>query len=101
MFAYTSLLIPIMNAVGYVINKYRFTLDNLDDNFLGLAYGIGTIAAKHAIIDIINRIKSKFPLNKKKIIDEIETPIIQKFGDKTYGGQPDNTDDGYQIIQEQ
>ena len=101
MFAYTSLLIPIMNAVGYVINKYQFTLDNIDDNFLGLALGIGTITAKHAIIDIINRIKSKFPINKKKIMDEIETPVIQKFGDKTYGGQPNNDEDGAQIIQEQ
>ena len=101
MFAYTSLLIPIMNAVGYVINKYQFTLDNIDDNFLGLALGIGTITAKDAIIDIINRIKSKFPINKKKIMDEIETPVIQKFGDKTYGGQPNNDEDGAQIIQEQ
>lgn len=101
MFAYTSLLIPIMNAVSYVINKYQFTLDNIDDNFLGLAFGIGTITAKHAIIDIINKIKSKFPINKKKIMDEIETPVIQKFGDKTYGGQPGNDEDGAQIIQEQ
>lgn len=101
MFAYTSLLIPIMNGVNYVINKYQFTLDNIDDNFLGLALGIGTIAAKHAIIDIVNGIKSKFPIDKKKIIDEIETPVIQKFGDKAYGSPNGNNEGGVQIIQEQ
>lgn len=100
MFAYTSILIPVMNAINHVIGKYQFTLDNIDDNFLGLSFGIGTIAAKYAIIDVINKIKSKFSINKKKVIDEIETPIIQKFGDKTYGGDEPNNSDA-QIIQEQ
>lgn len=99
MFAYTSILIPVMNAINFVIGKYEFTLDNIDDNFLGLSFGVGTVAAKYAIVDIINKIKSKFPINKKKVIDEIETPIIQKFGDKTYGGEEPNK--GEEIIQEQ
>lgn len=98
MLAYTSLLIPIMNGIYYVIDKYNFTLDNLVDNFTGLSIGIGTIIAKHAIVDIINKIKTKFPISKKKIMDEIETPVIQKFGDKTYGSGKEQTGD---MIQEQ
>jgi hypothetical protein len=43
--------------------------------------GVGTIIAKRGITEIINKIKDKFPISKKKVIDEIETPIIQKFGD--------------------
>jgi hypothetical protein len=85
MLSYTSILIPIMNGVYFIVDKYDLTLDNLIDNFTGLSIGIGTIVAKHAIIDIVDKIKTKFPISKSKIIDEIETPIIQKFGDKTYG----------------
>lgn len=98
MFSYTSVLIPVMNAVYFVIDKYNLTLDTLVDNLAGLSLGIGTIMAKHVIIDIINKIKTKFPLIKKKIIDEIETPIIQKFGDKTYGSDKEHSGD---MIQEQ
>lgn len=98
MFSYTSILIPVMNAVYYIIDKYNLTLDTLVDNLAGLSLGIGTIIAKHVIVDIINKIKTKFPLSKKKIIDEIETPIIQKFGDKTYGSDKEQSGD---MIQEQ
>jgi hypothetical protein len=79
MFAYTSLLIPIMNGVMAVIDKYDLNLDTLPQNFLGLAIGVGTIIAKHGIVEIINRIKNRFPINTKEVLDDIETPAIQRF----------------------
>lgn len=97
MFAYTSMLIPIMNGILYVIGKYDMNLDTLCDNFMGLAMGIGTVIAKHGIVEILNKIKTKFPINKKKIIDEIETPIIQKFGDI----KNDSPDQDGDLIKEQ
>lgn len=97
MFAYTSMLIPIMNGILYVIGKYDMNLDTLCDNFMGLAMGIGTVIAKHGIVEILNKIKTKFPINKKKVIDEIETPIIQKFGDIKY----DSPDQDGDLIKEQ
>jgi hypothetical protein len=82
MFAYASLVIPILNGVYAIIGKYDLTLDSICGNFLGLAVGVGTLIAKHGITDILNRIKNKIPADKsKKIIDEIESPTIQKFGD--------------------
>jgi hypothetical protein len=81
MFAYASLAIPILNGVAAVVGKYDLTLDSLPGNFLGLATGVGTLIAKHGITDILNRIKGKLPFNKNKVIDEIETPVIKKFGD--------------------
>ena len=81
MFAYTAMLIPIMNGILYIVGKYDMNLDTICDNFMGLAMGIGTVIAKHGIVEILNKIKDKFPISKKKVIDEIETPIIQKFGD--------------------
>lgn len=80
MFAYISILIPIMNALLSIIDKYSLNLDTLPENFLGLAVGVGTIIARHGISEIINRIKNKFPkINKEKIIDDLGEPPIQKF----------------------
>lgn len=92
MFAYTSLLIPILNGVLSIVNKYDLTLDTLPQNFLGLAMGIGTIIAKHGIIEILNKIKDKFGINisSKEVIDEIETPVIQRFA--TFGDSEKDKD---------
>lgn len=79
MFAYTSLYIPVLNGVLAIVGKYDLTIDTLCGNFLGLAVGVGTLIAKHGISDILSRIKGKF--NKKKVIDDIESPKIKKFGD--------------------
>lgn len=89
MFAYASLAIPILHAISAVVGKYELTLDTLPGNFLGLASGVGTLIAKHGITDILSRLKGKLPFNKEKIIGEIETPVIQKFGDSDIkqGGQ--------------
>ena len=97
MFAYTSLLIPIMNGVLSIIGKYELNLETLCQNFLGLAIGVGTIIAKHGIVSILNKIKSKFPINQKEVLDDIETPSIQKFSTFTDTEKDSNID----LIKEQ
>jgi len=98
MFAYTALLIPVMNAVKFIIGKYDLNLETLVANFAGLTVGIGTVVAKHAITDIISKLKDKIDIKKDKIIGDIKTPVIQKFGDKEFG-KPYGDD--VEIIQEQ
>jgi hypothetical protein len=98
LFAYVSMMIPMLNAVMYIIGKYDLNLDTMITNFAGLTMGIATIIAKHGIIDIINRIKDRFPINKD-VMDEIETPVIQKFGDSDYKNTKPS--DGLEMIQEQ
>jgi hypothetical protein len=90
MFVYTSLLIPLLNGVMSIIHKYDLNLDTLPQNFLGLAVGVGTIIAKHGIVEIINRIKNKFPINPKEVLDDIETPAIQRFA--TFGDSEEKQD---------
>lgn len=90
MFAYTSLLIPLLNGVMSIIHKYDLNLETLPQNFLGLAVGVGTIIAKHGIVEIINRIKNKFPINPKEVLDDIETPVIQRFA--TFGDSEEKQD---------
>jgi hypothetical protein len=98
MFAYTALLIPILNGVMFVIHKYDLNLDTLPQNFLGLAIGVGTIIAKHGIVEIINRIKNRFPINTREVLDDIETPAIQRFAN--FGDGDAEEQDG-DLIKEQ
>lgn len=98
MFAYTALLIPLLNGVMAVINKYDLNLDTLPQNFLGLTVGIGTIIAKHGIVEILNRIKNRFPINQREVLDDIETPVIQRFAN--FGDGESEEQDG-DLIKEQ
>jgi hypothetical protein len=98
MFAYTALLIPLLNGVMAVINKYDLNLDTLPQNFLGLTVGIGTIIAKHGIVEILNRIKNRFPINAREVLDDIETPAIQRFAN--FGDGDTDEQDG-DLIKEQ
>jgi hypothetical protein len=98
MFAYTALLIPLLNGVMAVINKYELNLDTLPQNFLGLTVGIGTIIAKHGIVEILNRIKNRFPINAREVLDDIETPAIQRFAN--FGDGDTDEQDG-DLIKEQ
>lgn len=98
MFAYTSILIPFMNAVLYVVGKYDMNIDSIIQNFLTLSMGIGTVIARHGIAEIINKLRGRIPI-RKEVVDELETPIIQKFGDMTHGD--DTNKQGGDLIKEQ
>jgi len=98
MFAYTALLIPLLNGVMAIINKYDLNLETLPQNFLGLTVGIGTIIAKHGIVEILNRIKNRFPINQREVLSDIETPVIQRFAN--FGDGDSEEQDG-DLIKEQ
>jgi len=97
MFAYTSILIPIMNAILFIIGKYDMSIDAVIQNFFALGVGVSTRIAKHGLIELINKLKGKLNINKEKVIDEIETPVIQKFA--TFGDS-EKKEDG-DLIKEQ
>lgn len=81
MFAYTAMLIPIMNGILYIIGKYDLNLDNFIKNFIGLSIGVGTLITKHGISIILHKLKSNLKLSnktEKEIVDEIETSVIHK-----------------------
>jgi hypothetical protein len=90
MFAYTAMLIPIMNGILYVIGKYDLNFDNFIKNFIGLSIGVGTIITKHGISMILNKLKSNNKIGSskaKQIIDEIDTSVIHKVSDYNSGGE--------------
>jgi len=92
MFAYASLLIPILNGLLYISGKYDLNIDTFLQNFSGILMGVGTIITKHGIASILDKIKLK--INKKKVLREIDTSIIKKIS--TY----DSDNDG-EMINEQ
>ena len=84
MFAYTAILIPIMNGILYVVGKYDLSVDTFIENFAALTMGVGTLIAKNGIIHIIDRLKDKIsPKDKKEIVDEVDTTVIKKVSDFT------------------
>lgn len=91
MFAYTSILIPVLNGISYIISKYDMNLDTFLSNFLGLSMGIATIITKHGIVELIHRLKRKLRISNKDeadIVDELEVNTIQKVS--TYGIKPND-----------
>ena len=84
MFAYTAILIPIMNGILYVVGKYDLNVDTFLENFAALTMGVGTLIAKNGIIHIIDRLKDKINTkDKKEIVDEVDTTVIKKVSDFT------------------
>lgn len=84
MFAYASLLIPIMNGLSSLVGKYDLTIDSFIYNVSGLALGIGTIIAKRGIEFILNKLSIKNDV-KLTIIDEVDMSVIQKLSEFTPG----------------
>ena len=82
MFGYTAILIPIMNAILWVIGKYDMSVDSVIQNFFSLGMGIASRIAKHGLVELINKLKGVISnKTKEEIIDELETPVIQRFSD--------------------
>lgn len=82
MFGYTAILIPIMNAVLWIIGKYDMSVDAVIQNFFSLGAGIASRIAKHGLVELINRLKGVISnKTKEEIIGELETPVIQRFSD--------------------
>jgi hypothetical protein len=68
-FAYTSILVPFMNGIKYIVGKYELTTDNFVGNFTSLGIGVTSLVAKHGI----NYIKSKLKKNLGKDFDALDT----------------------------
>lgn len=78
MFAYSALLIPIMNGMSFLVGKYNLNMDTFIQNMSGLAIGLGTLIAKHGIQFILQKLKLK-DSKKKEIINDVDTSVVHKF----------------------
>lgn len=81
MFAYTAILIPVLNGISYIVGKYDMNLQIFLANFLGLSMGIATIVTKHGITELIKKLKRRLHITNKdqqEIIDELENTNIKK-----------------------
>jgi hypothetical protein len=81
MFAYTAILIPVLNGISYIVGKYDMNLQSFLGNFLGLSMGIATIVTKHGIIELVKKLKRRLHISnkdEKEIADELDTTNIKK-----------------------
>jgi len=82
MFGYTAILIPIMNAIFWIIGKYEMSVDAVIQNFFSIGMVVASRIAKHGLVELINKLKGIISnKTKEEIIDELETPVIQRFSD--------------------
>ena len=82
MFAYAAITIPVLNAISYMIGKYHMDIESLPSNFLSLGLGVTTIAAKHGLNYLVDKLKDQLKLNKKNIlkgINDVNDPTFQKY----------------------
>jgi hypothetical protein len=71
-----------MNFILWIIDKYDMSVDHVIQNFFSLGLGITTRIAKHALVELVNKLKGIISNKaKEEIIDELETPVIQRFND--------------------
>jgi hypothetical protein len=87
MFGYTSIVIPVLNAISYMIGKYDMNLETLPSNFLSLGLGVTTLAAKHGLNYLIDLLKDKLKINKKDIfkhVNDVDDPILKKYPHPEY-----------------
>lgn len=87
MFAYTTILLPVMNAISLFCMKYELTPDNLLGNLISLGIGVMTISTKR-MFDFI-----KHKLKKNKPESEDEKNILGDLQELDMGGN--------KLIQEQ
>jgi len=93
MFAYTSILIPIMNGILAIIGKYDMTMDAVISNFFSIGVGITTRIAKHGLIELLNKLRSKIGIkDKEEILKDVESSDIQKFSTFNDGETKQNGD---------
>lgn len=99
MFAYTSIAIPVINAILFMIDKYHMDANSLPSNFLSLGLGVTTIAAKHGMNFILNKLGKS--VDKDVVMNDIEKsdPILKKGQTKFVDTEYIN-DDGEKLISE-
>ena len=98
MLAYTAMLIPVMNVVDNTINNFPdlfSTIKILPENLLAFSTGVGVVIAKHGIAKLVSRFGSRS--DEKEILDEIETPVIQKMANYKVS----KSDDDFPMIKEE
>lgn len=73
MFAYTSILVPTMNAISSMIGNYKMDMDTMVMNFLSMGVGITSFLAKSGFDYLINKLRDKFNL---RINPDIDVPTV-------------------------
>ena len=104
MLSYTTISVPVLNAILYMIGKYNLNLETLTSNFLSLGLGVTTIAAKHGLNYLVDKLKSQLKLNRSNIlkgINKVDDPVFQKYPHSTEFIDIEYKDDKSKLIKEQ
>jgi hypothetical protein len=81
MFGYTSILIPCMNAITYIVDKHKFDMDTLISNLGVTGVGVATLFAKKTFNNLYNLLRNKIKINPS-IKSDISDDEIKKEKEK-------------------
>lgn len=87
MLAYTSILLPAMNAILSVIGKYELTMDTLQGNALAMGLGISSFLAKYGFDYLATKFASKLGLNSRDLDKPQITTIVDTEDDNLQGNK--------------
>ncbi len=92
-FNYENLLIPIIQILSTLIDKYKIDMETLPGILIGAGSGLTTLITNNFIVDLISKLKDRFNLKGtqvKDIEDELGAeevssiqPTVQKFAEFT------------------
>jgi hypothetical protein len=85
MFAYTSILIPTMNAISWMVDKYHFNMETLSMNFLSIGVGVTTLLAKGGFDYLVNRLGSKLNIKVNGDLEKRKLDVTQDIKDGEEG----------------
>jgi hypothetical protein len=83
MFAYTSILMPTMNAVSALVGNYNLNMDTLPGNLISVGIGVTTFLAKNGLTFLINKLKDRFNI---RVNPDLEIPTVVRSYDIADGG---------------
>jgi hypothetical protein len=75
MLGYTSLMLPFMNAISYVVGKYDLNPESLVGNLLSIGLSLGAFSGKNIINTIVKKLKDKIEIS---VSGDLEKPVSVK-----------------------
>lgn len=82
MITYTSILIPTMNAISWMVDKYQFNMETFAANFSSIGVGISTLLAKKGFNYLVNRLGDKVNINGDLEAQTLDMPHDIKDGEE-------------------
>lgn len=92
MLAYTSMLVPFINSISFIIGKYELDFDTFIGNFASLGFGITSLIAKHGIDYIISKLQNVLGLDYSDVFKVADFSTSDLYKNQQINSKIDSND---------